>query len=43
MLQPGRPDWLNFRLLGDCLLWEVFKKLKKYTKFLATFFHGEVA
>jgi hypothetical protein len=34
----GRPDWANFRLLGDCLLWPV---LLKMTKFWATLFHGK--
>jgi hypothetical protein len=22
--QSGRPDWANFRPLGDCLLWDFF-------------------
>jgi hypothetical protein len=38
---PGRPDWANFRLLGDFLLWAVFFKLQKWHKFLGFFFHGE--
>jgi hypothetical protein len=25
-LKPGRPDWANFRLLNDYLLWVVFFK-----------------
>jgi hypothetical protein len=30
------PDWANFRMSGDCLLWPVF-----LWKILVTFFHGE--
>jgi hypothetical protein len=26
--QSGRPDWANFRPLGDCLLWDFFKITK---------------
>jgi hypothetical protein len=26
---PGWPDWANFRPSGDCLLWSIFRKLKK--------------
>jgi hypothetical protein len=25
-LVAGRPDWANFRLLGDYFLWAVFRK-----------------
>jgi hypothetical protein len=28
-LKTGYPDWANFRLLGDCLLWAVDGKLQK--------------
>jgi hypothetical protein len=27
-LKPGWPDWANFRLLGDSLLWAAFWKLQ---------------
>jgi hypothetical protein len=27
--QAGWPDWAKFRLLGDCLLWEVCSNLQK--------------
>jgi hypothetical protein len=36
--QPGWPDWANFRLLGDGLLWIVFWR---GPNFRATFFHGK--
>jgi hypothetical protein len=28
MYPSGWPDWANFRLLGDCFRWEVFKNTK---------------
>jgi hypothetical protein len=31
-LQPGWPDWVNFRQLGDCLLWAVFAKNDRITE-----------
>jgi hypothetical protein len=35
---PGRPDWANFRLLGNCLVWVVFLKITKLAQnFWATF------
>jgi hypothetical protein len=40
---PGRPDWENFRPLGDCLLWAAFWKFYKSSpRFLATFFRIRV-
>jgi hypothetical protein len=29
---PGWPDWANFHLLGDCFLWVVFWKWRKWLK-----------
>jgi hypothetical protein len=26
-LRTGRPDWANFRLLGDCFRWATFLKI----------------
>jgi hypothetical protein len=28
-LQPGRPYWANFRILGDCLIWAYFLKISE--------------
>jgi hypothetical protein len=39
-LGSGCPDWANFCLLGDCLLWAVVGKLKKRRTFLDYIFHG---
>jgi hypothetical protein len=30
----GWPDWANFRLLGNCLLWAIFKKFQTSPKIL---------
>jgi hypothetical protein len=36
---PGRPDWANFRLLGDCLLWPILWELStKVAQLLGGFF-----
>jgi hypothetical protein len=32
------PDWANFRLMVNCLLWVVFWKLQKWPTFLVFFF-----
>jgi hypothetical protein len=37
--RPGWPDWANFHLLGDCLLWAVTMKIRKVFKNLGNFFH----
>jgi hypothetical protein len=39
----GWPDWANFRLLGDCLLWTVFLKITEVTvcNSSATLFHWQ--
>jgi hypothetical protein len=37
---PGWPDWANFRLLGDSILWAVVWILQKWRTFLGYFFHG---
>jgi hypothetical protein len=34
-LSPGRPHWVNFRLMGDCLLWADNLKIQDFVKFLA--------
>jgi hypothetical protein len=26
--EKGWPDWANFRLMDDCLLWAIFSKIK---------------
>jgi hypothetical protein len=31
--EPGWPDWANFRLLGDCLLWPGFEIVKMSPNF----------
>jgi hypothetical protein len=36
-LHTGWPDWVNFRLLGGCLLWAVLWKLHKKRKLLGYF------
>jgi hypothetical protein len=33
----GRPDWANFRLLADSLLWAVFCNITEVARFLAAF------
>jgi hypothetical protein len=35
--QPGRPDWLNFRPMGDCLFWVVFLKIAKNIQILGLY------
>jgi hypothetical protein len=34
----GRPDWANFRLLGNCLLWVVFENRRSSQKFVGCLF-----
>jgi RsiW-degrading membrane proteinase PrsW (M82 family) len=34
---PGRPDWANFRLLGNCLLWAVFFNGGDDTKYVCKY------
>jgi hypothetical protein len=37
-LQAGWPDWANFRLLGDCLLWVVFVKIAEIAQLIGQLF-----
>jgi hypothetical protein len=39
---PGWPDWANFRLFGDCLLWAVLLKMTKVAKILGYFIYGKI-
>jgi hypothetical protein len=39
-LQPGWPDWANFRLLGPCFLWAGFFNCRYSQNVWATFFQG---
>jgi hypothetical protein len=38
-LQAGWPDWANFRLLGDCLLWVVFVKIAEIAQLIGQLFY----
>jgi hypothetical protein len=38
---PGWPDWANFRLLGNCLLWAVILKIIEVGQNLSHFFPQE--
>jgi hypothetical protein len=41
---PGWPDWANFRLLGNSLIWAVFRKYRSmWTRFGATLFLGKLS
>jgi hypothetical protein len=37
---PGRPDWVNLLLLGDCLLLAIVKVQKFIEHIFGLFFHG---
>jgi hypothetical protein len=42
LLWTGWPDWANFGLWGDCLLWAVVWKSQKQRKFWRFFFHSKL-
>jgi hypothetical protein len=38
----GWPDWANFRLMGDCLLWKFYENCRSSPHFWATSSWGKV-